>query len=96
MKKQTIIAIIGIVVSAALAVLSYILLPDTVAVQLGIDGSTSNTMPKLFAIIIPTALGIGGALSVLLSKNQNKNWQKSIIVSAVGIVVFVFMLAVNL
>ncbi|NCC68416.1 MAG: DUF1648 domain-containing protein, partial [Clostridia bacterium] len=53
MKKQNIIAIVGIVVSAALAVASYILLPDVVTVQLGVDGSASNTMPKLFAVLIP-------------------------------------------
>jgi uncharacterized membrane protein len=96
MKKQSIIAIAGIVISAALAVASFILLPDVVTVQLGVDGESSNTMPKLFAILIPAALGVGGALSVLFSKNENKNGQKALIVSAVGIVVFVFMLVVNL
>lgn len=96
MKKQNIIAVICIVVSVALSVISYIFLPDTVTVQLGMDGSSSNTMPKLFAILIPAALCIGGALSALVSKNENKKGQKPLIVSSVGVVVFIFMLVVNL
>lgn len=51
--KTKIIAGISGAVAAALAVYSYMTLPDTVAVQIGVDGQVSNTMPKLFAVALP-------------------------------------------
>lgn len=93
MKKIKILAIALLVVSVALGVASYLLLPDTVTTQLSIGGSSATTMPKILAVLLPTALGAGGAIAHLAQKEPTK---KPLLVSAVGILVFVIMLAVNL
>ena len=44
MKTKTIAGILSIA-AAALAIYSYMALPQTVAVQIGLDGEVTNTMP---------------------------------------------------
>ena len=94
--KKNLPAMLLIAASAALAVISFILLPQTVIVQFSTGGSGVTTMPKLFAIALPLALGAGGAAFGLAAKGDEKMKQKCLIVSLVGIAVFVIMLVVNL
>ena len=96
MNKQKLIPIILIIVSAALAVISYIVLPETVIVQISVGGSPATTMPKLIAVLLPFALGAGGAVSGLSDAGEAKSQRKWLIISGVGILVFAVMLIVNL
>ena len=95
MKTKNIIAVILLVASFALAVVSWLVLPQIVVTQISIGGSSTTTMPKIIAILIPFTLSAGAAGGALLAKENDEAKNKSLIVSAVGIVVFIIMLAVN-
>ena len=87
------IAIILLVLTCILCAVSFVLLPDTVVTQKSFSGSASSTMPKLLAIGIPALFGAGGSAYSLFSKDTSN---KPLIISAVGIGVFIIMLAANL
>lgn len=92
--KKNILSLLLAVAAIGLAIASYYLLPDSVIIQFSVGGG--NTMaPKLVAILIPLALSLGGAVASFLSVGGNKPNEKCIAISAVGLVVFIIMLAVN-
>jgi hypothetical protein len=89
------IAIILVVMSFILAVISFIVLPSSVITQFSLGSENVTKMPKVAAIAIPFLLGTVGGLLSFFSKNyQTKN--KTLIISAVGILIFIFMIAVNI
>jgi len=55
-----------------LGIIGWSLLPDVVAVQIGFDGQVSNTMPKVFAILLPIAISVIGSI-ICLKENQTKS-----------------------
>lgn len=81
-------AVLGVV----LAMVSMMILPDTVGVQIGFDGNISNTMPKFLAVLIPLGLTLTGSF---MSYKNNDNNAKGLIISVVGIIVMVMTLIVN-
>lgn len=89
MKK--ILPIILVLAALGLAIAGYILLPDVVAVQIGLDGQVSNAMPKLFAVLLPFALS---AITAFMYYKTGKGGH--IAASVVGILVIVFELIFNL
>ena len=91
--KKNLISILFVVAAIGLGIISCFLLPDVVAVQVGVDGQITNTMPKLLAIIIPLGLSVAGSLMNLTGKEE-KNI-KGYILSVVGIAVMVLSLLVN-
>ena len=92
--KKKLISILLIVAAIGLSVFSWIFLPDNVAVQVRIDGQTSNTLPKVLAISVPLGLSIVGSVMNLTSKEE-KN-KKGYILSAVGIAILVLSLLGNI
>ena len=52
-KIETIIGILIIAATAALAVAGFILLPATLAVQVNLSGEATNTMPKALGLLLP-------------------------------------------
>lgn len=88
MKKNT-IQIVFILLALGLAIVSWFFLPDVVAVQVGLDGQVTNTMPKLFAIMIPLIISIAG--SVTMTK-ENK---KGMVLSLIGILILIVSLIFN-
>lgn len=88
MKKNT-IQIVFIFLALGLAIVSWFFLPDVVAVQVGLDGQVTNTMPKLFAIMIPLIISIAG--SVTMTK-ENK---KGMVLSFAGILILIVSLIFN-
>lgn len=91
--KTKIIAVTLGIAAAALAVYSYIILPDTVAVQIGVDGQVSNTMPKLFAVALPLVITLGGCGVIVFGKKETK--VKGIVLSVVGIGVMIVTILFN-
>lgn len=91
MNKKIILWII-VAVSIALGVYGYFVLPDTVTVQINISGNPSNTSPKLWAVICPAFVSIGGGLAYYFSKDA---WKKYLILSIIGISISVITLAFN-
>lgn len=92
--KKNIPGILLMIITIILAIAAWLLLPDTVAVQIGIDGQVSNTMPKLFAIAIPVIVSIGGIAVSLFNKKESRT--KGYVLSLVGIGIMVFSLFINL
>lgn len=92
MKTKIIAGTLGIA-AAALAVYSYMILPDTVAVQIGVDGQVSNTMPKLFAVALPLVITLGGCGVTVFGKKETK--VKGIVLSVVGIGVMIVTILFN-
>lgn len=95
MNKQRIFVIIVLAVSVVLAVVSFIILPDTVITQFSVGSSNVTTMPKLVGIAIPFGLSAGGALVSLFAKGNDNTRKKSMVVSAIGLLVFVILIVVN-
>ena len=73
MKTKTIAGILSIA-AAGLAIYSYMALPQTVAVQIGVDGEVTNTMPKLFAVALPWVITIGGCGAAVLNTHFGRTF----------------------
>jgi len=91
MKKFTPAAIIAVAV--VLAIVSYIVLPDVVVVQITASGGVGSTMPRLLAVLLPLAISVAGALLAMTGKQDRE--YKNLIVSAVGIACAVLTLIFN-
>lgn len=101
MKKNIIFIIVSFVV-LSLVIVSWILLPNEVAVQIGFDGEVSNTMPKAFAIIIPflvSLFGLALTYTDLLrdkEKDNKNNKTKGLVILIIGIAIMILTLVFNL
>lgn len=91
MNKKILLGII-IVISLGLGIYGYMVLPDMVTVQIDISGNPSNTYPKIFAVVLPTLLSIGGGLGYYFSKEKEK---KYLILSVIGFLISVITLIFN-
>ena len=92
MKKKW-ISILFVAVAIGLGVISWLLLPDVVAVQVGIDGKISNTLPKVLAVAIPFVVSVVGSVMNLTGKEETN--KKGYILSVAGIAIMVLSLLVN-
>lgn len=91
--KKNLVSILLIVIAIGLSVLSWFLLPDVVAVQVGFDGQVTNTMPKALAVVIPLGLSVVGSVMNLTGKEDKS--KKGYILSVIGIAVMLLSLLVN-
>lgn len=91
--KEKLIGIILIVISITLAVLGYMMLPDTVVVQIGLDGKPGNTLPKLLAVLLPLGISLISTGLYMFSKTSNRT--KNLIFAVIGILMAVFGFIVN-
>ena len=92
MKKKW-ISILLVAAAIGLGVISWLLLPDVVAVQVGIDGKISNTLPKVLAVAIPFGVSVVGSVMNLTGKEETN--KKGYILSVAGIAIMVLSLLVN-
>lgn len=88
---RLIIMTILLVLSVGLAVVGFVLLPDTIIVQLTATGQPAKTMPKLLAVGMSLALSTPFAIAYYASKNS-----KFLLVSAVGLLIGGLNLALNI
>ena len=91
--KKNLISIILVIVAIGLGVISWLLLPDVVAVQVGLDGQITNTMPKVLAVAIPLGVSVAGSAMNLTGKEEKS--KKGYILSVIGIAVMVLSLLFN-
>lgn len=89
--KRKLIFISLLVISAGLAVAGYIFLPDIVAMQINFRGEVSNSMPKLFAVLLPFILS---SLTAYLYYKSEKGGY--IAASVIGIAVSIFSFIFNI
>ena len=92
MKKKW-ISILLVAAAIGLGVISWLLLPDVVAVQVGIDGKITNTLPKVLAVAIPFGVSVVGSVMNLTGKEETN--KKGYILSVAGIAIMVLSLLVN-
>ena len=90
--KKNFINILLVIAAIGLGVISWLLLPDVVAVQVGFDGQITNTMPKVPAVAIPLGVSLVGSVMNLTSQKDKKGY----ILSVAGIAVMVLSLLFNL
>ncbi|MGE4485180.1 MAG: hypothetical protein AB7C97_08725 [Oscillospiraceae bacterium] len=90
-KSTTIVAVCLIAVSVILAVISFLILPDMVTVQVTFSGGAGNTMPKLFAVALPFVISIIFAV-IYCRKDDNKRY---LFLSLLGIAIYVITWAIN-
>lgn len=91
--KKKLISIIFVIAAIGLGVISWILLPDIVAVQVGFDGQITNTMPKVLAVAIPLGVSVVGSAMNLTGKEETN--KKGYILSVAGIAIMVLSLLFN-
>lgn len=91
--NKKVISIILAAAAVGLGVLSWFLLPDVVAVQVGFDGQVTNTMPKVLAVIIPLGVSIAGSVINLTGKEERS--KKGYVFSVIGIAIMALSLLVN-
>ncbi|MGN1346428.1 MAG: DUF1648 domain-containing protein [Eubacteriales bacterium] len=91
--KKNLINIIFVIAAIGLGVISWLLLPDIVALQVGVDGQITNTMPKVWAVSIPLVVSVVGSVMNLTGKEE-KN-KKGSILSVVGIAIMALSLLFN-
>lgn len=92
MKNNKIFIAAAIILSAAvLAVVGMIYLPDTIVVQINSAGEASNTLPKLPALLLPSALAV--IFAVMYLKNAKG---KDLATALVGIGILAITLIFNL
>lgn len=92
--KNNWINIILLIIAIGLGICSWILLPEVVTVQVGMNGQATNTMPKLLAIIVP--LGISAAGSVINMTDKKENSMKGFVLALVGIAAMILTLFFNM
>lgn len=93
--KNKILPIIILVLSVVLAIVSYIILPETVITQITLNSLNPTTMPKIIAILIPFALSTGFSVVSLLQKENSENKTKFLLVAVIGILVYFIMMVMN-
>ena len=91
MKKNS-ISILLVIAAIGLGVISWLLLPDVAAVQVGFDGQITNTLPKVPAVAIPLGVSLVGSVMNLTGQKDKKGY----ILSVAGIAVMVLSLLFNL
>ena len=92
MKKKLISAFL-LLAAIGLGICSWFLLPKATAVQVGLNGQATNTMPKLLAILIPAGISVAG--SVMNLTNTKENNKKGILIAIVGIAAMILTLLFN-
>jgi len=88
-KIVTLIILIAIVV---FSIYAYTILPDSVAMQMRLNGSLGNYIPKIFGVIIPCIITIIGLY--IYNTNDDKKIE-SIIISFLGFVALILEMIIN-
>ncbi|HOP11229.1 MAG TPA: hypothetical protein PK629_07045 [Oscillospiraceae bacterium] len=91
---KQIFAIAVIIISLAFVIVGFLILPDTLVMQITVSGSAGTTLPKLVGLAIPFVISVGFALYYLMDKKSKSS--KSLLGSLVGIAAFVFTFVFNL
>lgn len=86
-KKNLIIALSVIAAAVAEAIISFLVLPEKVALQISFSGTQQNFVPKLPGVLFSLALTLFFAV-LYISKGEKKNLVISLITLALPFVTF--------
>ena len=91
--KEKIIGISLILVAVIIAVAGYFVLPDTLAVQIDMNGAPTNFLPKIPALLIPLLVTV--VFSCLYMKSKGEGKTKNLLLSLLGIGIDIIMFVMN-
>ncbi len=91
--KEKMIGMIVIAVSIVLTVAGYLMLPDNMIVQIGLDGKASNMLPKIQAILIPFAISTISSIMYIFGNPQKRT--KYILFAVLGLLLSVVSFFIN-
>lgn len=91
--KENLIGRLIIVISIILTIIGYVFLPKDLIVQVTPSGEARYSLPKILALSIPFA--ISTLFSILYMQGEPKFRRKNLILSILGIVVFIFIFLAN-
>lgn len=89
--NRKIICISLISAAVLLFIISFLLLPDVVAMQIQFNGQLGNYMPKYIALVIPLIIDLIGTLAYYKENNN-----KYLVIAVVGIIMAVITLVMNI
>ena len=89
--NKKIICISLISAAVLLFIISFLLLPDVVAMQIQFNGQLCNYMPKYIALVIPLIIELIGTLAYYKENNN-----KYLVIAVVGIIMAVITLVMNI
>ena len=89
--NKKIICISLIIAAVLLFIISFLLLPDVVAMQIQFNGQLGNYMPKYIALVIPLIIELIGTLAYYKENNN-----KYLVIAVVGIIMAVITLVMNI
>ncbi|MCI7222401.1 MAG: DUF1648 domain-containing protein [Erysipelotrichaceae bacterium] len=89
--NKKIICISLISAAVLLFIISFLLLPDVVAMQIQFNGQLGNYMPKYIALVIPLIIELIGTLAYYKENNN-----KYLVIAVVGIIMAVITLVMNI
>ena len=89
--NKKIICISLISAAVLLFSISFLLLPDVVAMQIQFNGQLGNYMPKYIALVIPLIIELIGTLAYYKENNN-----KYLVIAVVGIIMAVITLVMNI
>lgn len=95
MEKTKRISIIIFIVTIISVLISVVFLPDSVRVQHSTVTNVVTYLPKMWAILLATVLSIIGGVGILVSKKEEPQKYNMLIMSVLGIGLFIYMLIVN-
>lgn len=90
--RKMMIGALIIAISAVIAVAGYLVLPEVMIVQIGIDGKASNTLPKIPALLLPFAIS---TISALLYMKEATSRPKNLVLALIGLAIAVFAFIMN-
>ena len=92
MKNKNLVPVAGILLlEIILVIIGFLILPDTLVMQITASGGAGNTMPKIVGLAIPFLLC--AIFAVLYYFNTNK---KHLLIAGLGVVLTVITLVFNL
>jgi len=92
MDKKRLVTVVILLCALAIAAAGFVLLPETLTVQISFSGEPGTTLPKLLGLAIPFALC--AVFAVLYVKNEEGS--KNLLVSLIGLALLVVTVVFNL
>lgn len=91
-KSKSLLLVAAIIlVELALSIVGFIILPETIAIQVTASGEAGNMMPKIVGLALPLLLNIAFAVMYYLKRNKSY-----LFISIVTIAVSVFIIGFNI
>lgn len=91
-KKEKLITALIAVISVGLAAAAYLILPDTVAMQVSTGGTLQNMMPKSIAVLLPLLITAVGLVCAVRAEEKTRCF----LIAAIGPVLQVVTMFMNI